>query len=104
MESTVVQVVASGPDVAGDPLYESLLALIFSAEDRIWIVTPYFVPDEMLARALTLATRRGVDVRLIVPARSNHYPPTLPERAISATCSMPVRRCCCIRRSCSTRK
>jgi cardiolipin synthase A/B len=67
-----MQVVASGPDVAGDPLYESLLALIFSADKRIWVVTPYFVPDEMLARALNLAARRGVDVRLIVPARSNH--------------------------------
>ena len=64
--------VPSGPDVAGDPLYESLLALIFAARDRIWIVTPYFVPDDMLARALTLAARRGVDVRLIVPLRSNH--------------------------------
>ena len=72
MESSVVQVVPSGPDVAGDPLYESLLALVFAARDRIWIVTPYFVPDEMLARALTLAARRGVDVRLIVPQRSNH--------------------------------
>ncbi len=71
-ESTSVQVVASGPDVAGDPLYESLLALIFAAQTRIWIVTPYYVPDEMLARALALAARRGVDVRLIVPARSNH--------------------------------
>jgi cardiolipin synthase len=69
---TAVQVVASGPDVAGDPLYESLLALIFAARTRIWVVTPYFVPDEMLARALTLAARRGVDVRLIVPFRSNH--------------------------------
>jgi cardiolipin synthase len=72
METCVVQVVASGPDVAGDPLYEALLALTFSARDRIWIVTPYYVPDEMLARALSLAARRGVDVRLIVPARSNH--------------------------------
>ncbi len=72
MESSVVQVVASGPDVVGDPLYESLLALIFAAQDRIWIVTPYYVPDEMLARALGLAARRGVDVRLLVPARSNH--------------------------------
>jgi cardiolipin synthase len=72
MESSVVQVVASGPDVAGDPLYESLLALIFAARDRIWIVTPYYVPDEMLARALSLAARRGVDVQLIVPYRSNH--------------------------------
>jgi cardiolipin synthase len=71
-ESTTIQVVASGPDVAGDPLYESLLALIFAAHTRIWIVTPYYVPDEMLGRALGLAARRGVDVRLIVPARSNH--------------------------------
>ena len=71
-DSAVVQVVASGPDVAGDPLYESLLALIFAARQRIWIVTPYFVPDEMLARALNLAARRGVDVRVIVPVRSNH--------------------------------
>jgi cardiolipin synthase len=72
MEGCLVQVVASGPDVPGDPLYEALLALTFSARDRIWIVTPYFVPDEMLARALSLAARRGVDVRLFVPARSNH--------------------------------
>jgi cardiolipin synthase len=66
------QVVASGPDVAGDPLYETLLSLLFSAERRIWVVTPYFVPDEMLARALELAARRGIDVRLLVPRRSNH--------------------------------
>lgn len=70
--SAVVQVVASGPDVDGDPLYESLLSLIFFARRRVWIVTPYFVPDEMLVRALVLAARRGVDVRLIVPWRSNH--------------------------------
>ncbi|HKM55224.1 MAG TPA: phospholipase D-like domain-containing protein, partial [Isosphaeraceae bacterium] len=67
-----VQVVASGPDVPGDPLYETLVSLIFAARQRIWIITPYFVPDEMLARALNLASRRGVDIRLIVPARSNH--------------------------------
>jgi cardiolipin synthase A/B len=71
-ESTAVQVVASGPDVEGDPLYEALLALIFAAQTRIWIVTPYYVPDEMLARALGLAARRGVDVRVILPAHSNH--------------------------------
>ncbi|WP_165219324.1 cardiolipin synthase [Aquisphaera insulae] len=69
---STVQVVASGPDVPDDPLYETLVSLIFAASKRIWIVTPYFVPDEMLARALTLAARRGVDIRLIVPQRSNH--------------------------------
>lgn len=70
--SAVLQVVASGPDVAGDPFYESLVSLVFSAKRRIWIVTPYFVPDELLARALNLAARRGVDVRIVVPDRSNH--------------------------------
>jgi cardiolipin synthase len=68
----LVQVVASGPDVPDDPLYESLVSLIFAARRRIWIVTPYFIPDEMLIRSLNLAARRGVDVRLIVPASSNH--------------------------------
>jgi cardiolipin synthase A/B len=71
-EPSIVQVVASGPDVAGDPLYESLVSVMFSAQRRIWVVTPYFIPDETLARALELAARRGVDVRLVVPARSNH--------------------------------
>ena len=64
--------VASGPDVEGDPLFESLLSLVFFARERIWILTPYFVPDEMLVRGLALAARRGVDVRLIVPWKSNH--------------------------------
>jgi cardiolipin synthase len=70
--NSLVQVIASGPDVPDDPLYETLVSQIFAATERIWIVTPYFVPDEMLARALNLAARRGVDVRLIVPVRSNH--------------------------------
>ncbi|WP_422930198.1 phospholipase D-like domain-containing protein [Singulisphaera sp. PoT] len=71
-ETTVAQVVASGPDVAGDPLFESLVSLMFTATSRIWVVTPYFVPDETLAKALDLAARRGVDVRLIMPEHSNH--------------------------------
>jgi cardiolipin synthase A/B len=66
-----VQVVASGPDVPGDPLYESMVSAIFAARRRVWVVTPYFIPDETLVRALDLAARRGTDVRLVVPARSN---------------------------------
>ncbi len=69
---SVVQVVASGPDVVGDPLYEALVSVIFTATRRIWIVTPYFVPDETLAKALDLAARRGIDVRLVLPEHSNH--------------------------------
>jgi cardiolipin synthase len=45
---------------------------VFEARTRLWIATPYFVPDEALARGCLLAVRRGVDVRILVPARSNH--------------------------------
>jgi cardiolipin synthase len=65
-------IVPSGPDSASDPIYDAMLTLIFRAQRRFWISTPYFVPDEPLARALTVAARRGVDVMLIVPNRSNH--------------------------------
>lgn len=67
------QIIASGPDVQGDPLYDVLIAAIYGARNRIWIATPYFVPDYELVRALKLAARMGVDVRLMMPLRSNHF-------------------------------
>ncbi len=72
-DGSAIQVVASGPDVPSDAFYDGLLTALFEARKRIWIATPYFVPDETLARALVLAARRGVDVRILVPARSNHW-------------------------------
>jgi len=66
------RVVPSGPDCPTDTIYEALLTAIFRAEQRFWLATPYFVPDDALARALEIAARRGVDVRVLVPARSNH--------------------------------
>jgi cardiolipin synthase A/B len=67
-----VQVTGSGPDAESDRIYDALLSGIFDARRRLWISTPYFVPDEPLLRALILAVRRGVDVRVVVPRRSNH--------------------------------
>lgn len=68
----LAQVVASGPDVTGDPLYDVLLSAIYGAKMSIWIVTPYFIPDESLNKALELATKRGVMVNVILPRKSNH--------------------------------
>jgi cardiolipin synthase len=67
-----VQVVGSGPDVESDRIYDAVLSGAFDARQRLWVATPYFVPDEALLRALVLASRRGVDVRVVVPRRSNH--------------------------------
>jgi cardiolipin synthase len=68
----VLQVVPSGPDVANDPLLDTILMAIFSARQRVWIVTPYFVPDDAVAQALLVACHRGVDVSILVPQKSNH--------------------------------
>jgi cardiolipin synthase A/B len=66
------QLVPSGPDQAEDTFYGLLLTTLFRAQHRVVAVTPYFVPDDSLLTALCLAARRGVQVELIVPARSNH--------------------------------
>ena len=44
---------------------------IESAEERIWIATPYFVPDGRVLGALQLAALRGVDVRVLMPRKSD---------------------------------
>jgi cardiolipin synthase len=67
-----IQVVGSGPDSENDLVYDAFLCAIFEARRRIWIATPYFVPDEALVHALLLAIRRGVSVQILVPLRSNH--------------------------------
>ncbi len=42
---------------------------IHAAEERLWITSPYFVPDNEIIRALQLAALRGVDVRVLIPDR-----------------------------------
>jgi cardiolipin synthase len=70
--ATALQIVASGPDMPGDPLYEGIVSMIQEAKQSIWIVTPYFIPDDVLLRSLIVKARSGVAVTLIVPVRSNH--------------------------------
>jgi cardiolipin synthase len=72
-EGAIVQVVPSGPDMIGDSLYDAIISMVFMAKERIWIVTPYFIPDDPLSQALSLAAHRGVDVRVLVPEKSNHF-------------------------------
>lgn len=67
-----LQVIASGPDVPGDPLYEGIVAMIQGAVSSICVVTPYFIPDEVLLRSLIIKARAGREVTIVVPAHSNH--------------------------------
>lgn len=65
-------VVASGP---ADPQETGSLffaAAINAARQRVWLSTPYYVPDHAVRAALQLAVLRGVDVRVLIPARPDH--------------------------------
>lgn len=69
------QAIPSGPDMEGDPLYDIMMTSIFTARQRVWIVSPYFVPDDPLMQALRLAAQRCLDVRILVPRKSDHRLP-----------------------------
>jgi len=71
-DASLAQLVPSGPEQADDTVQALLVSGCFVAQRRILVVTPYFIPDATLLMALTLAARRGVQVDLILPRRSNH--------------------------------
>ncbi|MEW7982461.1 MAG: cardiolipin synthase [gamma proteobacterium symbiont of Phacoides pectinatus] len=67
----VCEIVASGPDQVFNTTREMLFLAITQCRKRLWIATPYFVPDGALLLALRTAVYRGVDVRLFVPHDSD---------------------------------
>lgn len=70
-QTGTLQVVTSGPDRTLRPIYQGVFAAFTSARRRIWIATPYFVPDDAIGTSLENAALRGIDVRLIVPEKSD---------------------------------
>ncbi|MGH1525450.1 cardiolipin synthase [Leifsonia sp. L25] len=65
-EELDAQVVPSGPGFAGENNLRLFLALLYYAQERIVITSPYFVPDEAMLTAITTATQRGIAVDLFV--------------------------------------
>lgn len=67
----VVQIAASGPDSKEPVVFYSMLEAINSAQRRIYITSPYFIPDESLMDALIIAIQGGLDVKIIIPGVSD---------------------------------
>lgn len=63
----IVMCLPTGPADELETATLFFLEAINSAQQRLWIVSPYFVPDEQLMSALQLAALRGVDVRILIP-------------------------------------
>jgi cardiolipin synthase A/B len=65
------QILASGPDEDTAALHAFFLAALATARKRVWIETPYLIPDEPLEAALRVAVLRDVDVQVIVPKQGD---------------------------------
>ncbi|MBC2736371.1 MAG: cardiolipin synthase [Desulfobacteraceae bacterium] len=65
-------VVASGPADTLETCGLMFVQVINMARERIWIASPYFVPDLQVLSALKLAVLRGVDVRIMLPEKADH--------------------------------
>jgi len=68
-----VMSIASGPADKIDSASLYFTHLIQTAKKRCWLVSPYFVPDDNLVYALELAGLRGIDVRVLVPNKSDSW-------------------------------
>jgi len=69
----MARVATSGPDHDLERIKLLVMSAIGAAARRVRVVTPYFLPDEALATALTLAALRGVRVEIIVSRRTDHF-------------------------------
>jgi len=66
------EIIASGPDVPNDPLWEQIVCIIQEFKHSLTIITPYFIPDEVIFRSLIVKAHTGRQIRLVLPLKSNH--------------------------------
>lgn len=69
--SEIVRAIGSSPDDPVSVIYATFLSAINHAETSVYLTNAYFVPDPQLRAALKAAVQRGVDVRLVLPSKSD---------------------------------
>jgi cardiolipin synthase len=67
----VVRAIGSSPEEPYNQMYVTLLSAINSAESKIYLTNAYFVPDPQLLAALKEAVQRGVEVKLLLPDKTD---------------------------------
>lgn len=70
-KTNLVQIVSSGPDTDWESIMQGIASAIMSATKYVYIHTPYFMPTEVIAACIQMSALSGVDVRLMIPARSD---------------------------------
>lgn len=68
-----IQIITSGPDHKEEYIRNSYIKLINNAKRNVYLETPYLVPDEPILEALKISALSGVDVRIILPGKPDHF-------------------------------
>ena len=67
-----VQIISSGPDSKSQVIRNNYLRLIHLAKERVYIQSPYFIPDDDILEALKIEAKSGIDVRIMVHCKPDH--------------------------------
>ncbi|MCF6460478.1 cardiolipin synthase [Clostridium sp. Cult3] len=67
-----IQIVSSGPDSKWASVKDGYFKMITNARERIYIQTPYFIPDDSIFEALRVAGLSGLDVKVMIPCKPDH--------------------------------
>src|SRR5690606_362659 len=69
----IIAIAASGPHSEVPYAMETIILAINKAKKSVRITTPYFIPNEQLTSALVIAAANGIEVELILPAKSDSF-------------------------------
>ncbi|MDP4144024.1 MAG: cardiolipin synthase [Bacillota bacterium] len=67
-----MQIVSSGPDSAREQIKRGYMKMVSSAKEKLYIETPYFIPDDSFLEVLQISAACGVDVRVILPSIADY--------------------------------
>jgi len=70
-DNVAVQIAASGPDTDWSNIMDVIFSAINTADDYVYLTTPYFIPNDEIIMALQIASRSGIDVRILIPDESD---------------------------------
>lgn len=68
-----IQIISSGPDHKEEYIKNAYMKIINNAKNNVYIQTPYLVPDEPMKEAIKIAALSGIDVRIMVPGKPDHF-------------------------------
>lgn len=78
----IVRIIDSGPGQRDGATAKLFLTAAATAKKSLWLMTPYFTPDTAFITGLKMAAARGVDVKIIVPKKNNHWYAQLASRSL----------------------